>query len=253
MLMRSVWQEPAPRLDDLHLPGGAFSIEVSPSPRRPIELGQTRALHGLVTAISGLPHHPTTPTIVLAPWVGGVGWAAYLCTDGAARATAGRTHTGAHLFGRPVNVRCGALIRLRAPVVDDVGPRELRVRTKTPLVIRGNGRVNDGGREGAGTRQRRSVEEPTAAALTNTLHAWLPRRVGVQLRPDVVRTELVRCRGRARGVRLGDRLGLVRGWEGDLVVRTNAVGEWLWHLGAVLGVGGRVGFGFGRVEVERCR
>lgn len=249
--MRSVWQEPAPSIGH-HLPGGACSLDADPAPRWPITIESTRALHGLVTAISGLPHHPTVPTVVLAPWPDGLGWAAYVATDGAARAMAGRTHTGAHLFGRPCNVRCGPLMRLRSPVVSGVGPRELRVRTLTPLVVRGNGRVNDGGREGAGGRRRTHYDAPNGGLLTSTLSAWLPRRVGLQLRPDVLRTEIVSVRGRGRTVRIGGHLGSVRGWEGELVVRTNAVGEWLWALGALLGVGGRVGFGFGRVEVERC-
>lgn len=250
MLVRSVWQEPAPTIGH-HLPGGAFALDADPPPERSIDLGSTRALHGLVTAISGLPHHPTVPTIVLGPWPEGLGWAAYVCTDGAARAVAGRTHTGAHLFGRRVNVRCGPLMRLRSPLVSDVGPRDLVVRTQTPLVIRGNGRVNDAGRTGAGTRRRLYVEQPESGVITSTLWSWLPRRVGLQIGPDVVRTDLVSARGRARTVHIGAHLGRVRGWEGVLHLRTNAVGEWLWRLGALIGVGGRVGFGFGRVEVER--
>lgn len=249
MLTRSVWSLPAPDIGH-HLPGGACSLDASPAPRRPVTLESTRVLHGLVTALSGLPHHPTTPTIALAPWPEGLGWAAYVCTDGAARAMAGRTH-GAHLFGRPCSVRCGPLMRLRAPVVSTEGPRELVVRTATPLIVRGfEARVSR--KTGERRPARRDVD---GAVLTATLSSWLPRRVGLALAPDTVRVEALRAQGRMRRQRIGGHLGTVSCWEGEVVVRTNAVGEWLLRVGALLGVGARVGFGFGRITVgpASCR
>lgn len=249
MLARSVWSLGAPSVGH-YLPGGAFSLDANPAPRRSIELPQARALHGMVTAISGLPHHPTVPMVTLAPWPDGLGWAAYLAVSEAARMTAGRTHE-AHLFGRPCSVRCGPLMQLRAPVVSDTGPRDLEVRTTTPLVVRGNGRLNEHGRHGAGSRQR--AQRVGGGALTSTVCSWMPRRVGVELAPDSTRMEVTAEHGRTRTVRLGGHLGAVVGWEGSMRVRTNAVGEWLLRCGVLLGVGARVGFGFGRIEVSRCR
>ena len=45
--------------------------------------------------------------------------------------------------------------------------------------------------------------------------------------------------------------GRVRGWEGSLVIETNAVGRWLLEVAARgWGLGGRVAMTFGRVRVE---
>jgi hypothetical protein len=245
--MKSVWRLPAPDIGH-YLPGGACSLDASPAPRHPIGLKHARVLHALVTSLSRLPHHPTIPTIVLAPWSSGLGWAAYVAIDGAARVMAGRTHS-AHLFNRPCDIRCGPLMRLHSPVVNDLGARDLLVRTRTPLLVRGNGRIRDDGRYNASDRRR--ATRLGSSALTSTICSWMPRRVGLHLPPDSVRIEVIGQRGRTRRIRIGGHLGIVLGWEGDVRLRTNAVGEWLLRLGALLGVGGRVGFGFGRVEVER--
>jgi len=249
MLARSIWAEPAPDIGT-HIPGGAFGLDVTPPPRFPIGLSDTRGIHGLVTALTDLPHHPTVPMFALAPWSGGVGWAVHVAVDEAARRLAGRTHHGHHLFGRPVDVRCGPLMRLRAPDVGAPGMREIVLRTVTPIVIRGNGRINDTGRHGAGTRHRRVRVD--GGALTSTLCAWLPRRVGLRSDPHMARVEVYRERGGRRRVRVGGRLGVVEGWTGEMGIRANAYGHWLLALAALLGLGARVAFGFGRVTVERC-
>lgn len=227
------WTRPPPA--PLYAPGGAMALDATPRPRRRIGLAQSRVLHGAITEAAGLGHHPTLPLIALAPVPDGLGWAAYVAMDSAARALAGQCH-GVHLFGAPVTLRCGPLWRLKLPQVEDIGPRVLRVRTVTPLCLRG------------------PQPWPRPGALTVTLRSWLPRRVGVELdRHALLRTELIgRPQGRVVRVRLGEHLGTATGWRGELVLRTNALGEWLWRLGGLLGVGARVGFGFGRVEVERA-
>lgn len=233
-----IWLMQAPDIGT-YLPGGAFTIDVDPPPRRPIGLRNIRAVHGLITNLSRLGHHPTTPVFSLIPWNAGIGWASYVSVDSVACAMARRTHH-AHLFGRPCNVRLGPLARLRAPIVGAPGPRILRIRTQTPIVIRG---LTDPG--------CRPGHRRIGPALTSTMTSWLPRRVGLELGPQSVRTEVICASGGMRRVQLGGHLGAVYGWTGEIILRTNACGHWLLELGARIGFGGRVAFGFGRITVER--
>ena len=188
---------PAPggRADALGL-AGASAVDRSPPPGArarstrtsaawPITIESTRALHRLVTAISGLPHHPPCPP---SSWRRGP-------TDsgGPPGDRRGRPSDGREDAHRSAPVRAPVQRPLRSADAAPLPGRqrrrsaELRVRTLTPLVVRGNGRVNDGGRARAQAGAGAPTDARRTGLLTSTLSAWLPRRVGL-LRPDVLRT-----------------------------------------------------------------
>lgn len=217
-----------------HLPGGGFELSVSPAPRWKVELRNTRSLHGLVTAL-GILHHPTIPQFTLVPWPTDFGWGVYTQHDAAARAVAGREHR-ARLFDQDVTAQCGPLARLRAPVVTHRGRRRLRIDAITPVCVRAD--------------QESMHTMPTSENLHSTLASWLPRRLGIEVPGDELVLELVSRETQPATVETGGKFGATRGFVGHCIVETNAVGEWLLRVSALIGLGGRVAFGFGRVRVS---
>lgn len=225
-----------PPLCDRYLPGGGFEIAVRPVPQWPVERRNIRALHGMVTALLDQPHDKLLPQFSLVPWPRGIGWGVWVRDVEVARQIAGRT-VSARLFDRDVDVTCSPLHRVLAPVVTKRGRRRLRIDTITPVCIRSMGS---------------SVwrTQPTAGNLCSSLAWFLPKRVGVEIKQDSVRLELVEQRTTTERVRLGGKFGAVHGFMGHLVVETNAVGHWLLKAAETVGFGGRVAFGFGRVRVS---
>lgn len=230
---RSAWLLGAPPFPT-HLPGGGFELHIEPAPKRAIDLRHTRGMHGLVTAMIGEPHHPTIPGFALVPWPRGCGWGVWSQLPEAA-ALAGRAHAGT-LWDVPALVRCGPLVRVRAPVVQRRGRRRMRLDSITPVLVRAD--------------ERAMHTHPTAANLGSTLCAWLPRRVGLHVSNDDAPIEIVSAETQPATVYTGGKFGASRGWVGHVVVETNAVGHWLLELGARIGIGGRVALGFGRVRVS---
>lgn len=231
---RNVWLLGPPPFPT-HLPGGGFELHVSPAPQWPIELRNTRALHGMVTALLGMDHHPTVPGFTIVPWPRGCGWGVYSQHDEAVRRVAGKAHE-AVLFDRAMTVTCGPLARIRAPVIARRGRRRVRIDAITPVLVR------------ADTDSMYTA--PTAANLLSTISAWLPRRIGLQLDGADVALDMVYSDTQPETVPTGGKFGNTRGWTGHVIVETNAVGHWLLEVGARIGVGGRVALGMGRVRVS---
>lgn len=236
---RNPWLVGAPPYGT-HLPGGGFSLAVHPAPKWPVELRNTRALHGMVTKLSGIAHHPTIPQFALIPWPSPFGWSVWTQHEDAARALAGKAHS-AILYDREVTVTCGPLARVRAPIIRRRGRRMLRVDTITPVLIR----AADGGR----------CTVPTSGNLRSTLHAWLPRRVGVEIDADDLCLEIRSRSTQSAIVDTGGKFGASTGFTGHIIVETNAVGHWLLDVASRIGLGGRVALGFGRIrlsEIDKC-
>ena len=225
-----------------HLPGGGFELHVSPAPQWPIELRNTRALHGMVTELLGRPHHPTIPGFSLVPWATGVRWGVYTQhADDAAR-VAGKEHEMV-LFDRRVKVRCGPLVRLRSPQIKARGHRRLRIDAITPVLVR-----QTGVETGLGPT---TYTGPTAGNLHSSLDVWLPRRIGMQPFGPRCVVRLVESETRGEAVALGGKYGRTLGWVGHVIVDTNAVGHWLFEVASRIGYGGRVALGFGRIRVTQ--
>lgn len=228
-----------------HIPGGWLELQMAPAPRWPVVLRNTRALHGVVTGLLGQPHHPTEPRFALAPWPFGIGWRVFVHDEAAALRVAART-VDATLYGAPVLVRVGSMLRQSAPHV--WRERMLVVDTITPVCTRGAGKCWGEKTEHA----KRAVTTPTAAGLISTVAAWLPRRIGYEAPESGLSLELVAHQTRAERVQLGGKFPPVDGWSGRLVMRCNAAMAWLLELAETVGLGGRCAYGFGRVRVREA-
>ena len=91
---------------------------------------------------------------------------------------------------------------------------------------------------------------PTAESLTSALVQYFPARLGLSVPHDSLRLELVSHETEPAHLPVGGKYGVVHGWEGRAVVEANAVGRWLLHCAALVGLGGRTAFGMGRVGVR---
>lgn len=229
------WLLGAPAFPD-HLPGGGFTLDFCPAPRWPLELRNARLLHGVMTALTNIPHHETMPMFTLIPINGRRGmWEVWIADEGVARRLANHSWP-VQVADQSVLLRCGPLSRLRTPRVEHRGHQRVRVDILTPLTIRSMG----------GTLTR---VNPTEGNLLSTLSAWLPRRLGLDgLR---LRFELVEKQTETVRVDLGGKFGVVRGCSGYFVADVNAPCRWLLECAARgLGMGARTAFGFGRISVR---
>lgn len=228
-----------------HLPGAGLSMWIHPLPGA-LTIERTRALHGLVTELLDAPHGQE-PDFSLVPWPVGCGWGVYVNNEQVIERLASRTFEGQRFFDRVVTVKFSAPIRLKTPSVSKLGRRRVVIDTVTPVVIRS-----------MGTTVARS--KPTALNLVSTLTRNLARRLGLSHRRDGKEIDGLAAEDVPMDIVRDDtffepyryaKLGPVTGWEGRVVVDTNATGEWLLRCAAAgLGLGGRTAFGFGRVRVS---
>lgn len=249
----NLWLKRAPIYPSTYLPGGGFEIRISPTPRFPLTIENGRVLHGMITNILDVGHEQTDPTFALVPWPSGCGWGVYVWREDMVERINGLT-VGARLDERQVTVTFSPVRRLRVPAVSKRGHRKLIVSTVTPVVIRRQ--VENGKRPGHKKIGYRT--EPSGEALANAVGRQFIARLAAHLEDGPVRElflqtsplfDLVEKRTDPASVRLR-KIRTIEGWEGSIVVDTNAAGEWLLRVAALVGLGGRCGFGFGRVRVE---
>lgn len=221
------------------LPGAWLDLHVAPPPVTPVTHSTIRGLHGMVTALLNEGHHPTKPRFSLAPWPDGIGWCVYVHDADSALRVAARTAAG-DLYGRPVMIRTSPA---RMQVAPSVAWRDsvVQVDTMTPVVVRhGSGDLST----------KRWHRAPSAGCLLSTLCSWLPRCIGVATPPpDTCRLRIAVADTRPQTVNLGRKLGRVGGFAGRMVLRVNGPTLWLLRCAEVVGLGGRVAFGFGRIRV----
>lgn len=234
----NMWLRGAPAYGT-HLPGGGFEIQIRPAPRFALEQRNVKALHGMLTAILDSGHDRNVPNFALVPWSSGCGWGLYTWSDEFAAKLDGATFQ-AQLFDVKVMVTFSPTRKLRAPVVTKRGHRRLVIETLTPVVSRLNGAY------------QRTTTATTTGLLSMMGWQWRERfGLSQESMPnDHVRLEVLSEDTRAEHVQLGGKFGTVTGWVGKVVVDANAVGEWLLRVAALTGLGGRAGFGFGRVRVR---
>lgn len=222
-----------------YLPAFATSLTIDPAPRWPIQLRNTRGLHGALTSVLGEGHRPRWPMFSLrATDLSPSGWAVLWWTPAAERLAS--ASVGCRLYDNKETVLTfGPIVRLKPPNIVKRGHRLLRIDTITPVCVH----------HSDGTAARR-VSNPS---MMGTLGGEFLDRLGVQyLRErDLLRVEIVSTqRDIGVTVPLGGKYGDVPGWAGSFIVDTNAVGEWLLRVAAMVGMGSRTAFGMGQIRVS---
>lgn len=230
---RNAWLQGAP-ISEPFLPGGFLDMHADKPLKWPLEHRNVRGLHGAITTLTG-DHHETVPRFALVPWHSGICWGVYLAEDALLSQLAGTRHQ-ARIYEQSIELRFGGRVRIKSPTIEKRGHRRLRIDTLTPAVVR-NAEV--------------SPANSSGPVILNTLCAWLPRRVGVAIGDDDARLTVVSSDTRIAHVELGGKFGRVSGWVGSVVVDCNAVTHWLLKVAEVVGFGGRVAFGFGRIKVSQ--
>lgn len=217
-----------------HLPGIGMTMQVEPYPKWPVELRNTRALHGMLTTLSSKPHDPLNPRWSLVPVRSRFGWGVYFDDPDEGRCLAGKRHQ-AVLYDRDVTVTLGPPTRAKSPKVTKRGHRLVRVDTITPVVVRQTSRT--------------WYANPTGANIHSTLITFLPRRLGLLIEPETCKLSLVEKGTSATQARLGGKYTNVGAFTGSLVFDANAVGHWLLKVAEVYGLGSKTAFGYGRIRV----
>jgi hypothetical protein len=222
----------APAFGD-HLPGGGTDLTIG---AQFVEPRHTRLIHGLLTALVGEGHDPTRPAWALVPWHTGCGWAVYWWEEEHLRRFAGTRHE--IRFGESRTVATfGPAGRIRTPQVARRGRQRVRIDSLTPVVIR-----KDGGTH--------TYTAPTAETLISSLSSSLRPRLGLGRETEDLVLDLVERHTEPDSVWCGEKLGAIRGWQGWVVCEVNAPARWLLEVAARgPGLGGRTGYGFGRVRV----
>lgn len=232
---RCEWLAGAPPFHT-HLPGTAMTISLDPVPRWPIELRNTRGLHGAITAIVNQ-GHGRFPNWALVPWLSG--WVVYWLGDGGIQ-FANRSVDGV-LYDRPTQFHFGPPVRFRSPSIEKRGRRRIRIDAVTPVCIQSMGRTVP-------------CVRPSKDSIATALHGSLVERITVS-RPwlefvrESMRCEQVECNTEPCHVPLGGKYGVVPCWQGSVVVEANAVAHWLLAVAERTGLGGRTAFGFGRIRL----
>lgn len=228
------WVEPSPSLDRPL----CVARELRVPARRGLDHFEARLLHGALSTRLRLEHEPGRPAFSLVlPTRERAGW----LIGYEPRATELTTHH-AMLGGSLCLVELGARHRVRPPPVRAPGSYRARIVALSPIVF--SHRIGDAN---YGLPQREPV------ALVSQLRALATRlRIDVgAIEARVLSRDLVACDVRVGGhVQVGTEHGMVGASWGSLVVECNATGRWLLDCAALVGLGGKTAFGFGRVRVE---
>jgi len=219
------------------LPGGAMAITMSPD----VEIAHEAisGLHGLVTALTGVPHDPKTPVFSLFNPPGTSGWACYIASDELAKQMAKSERNG-HIWGHEVAVRFGPLFRFRCPPTPEPRAHDIRVDTISPLVIRAS--LRNG--------QHRTYTDLQASNLVSTLGAWTPRRILADGFSGNLSIVLLGKQTNVVTQPIGGTRNPVLSVTGSFWLRVNAPTLWLLRVAERIGLGGRTAFGFGRIRIE---
>lgn len=241
----SPWAMHSPAFGD-HLPGAVCEMRIAGEPRGMCSLRGSTVAHGVVSVLTNHPHRPHVHHHALWPDPLGDRWWVLIPSE-AAKYVAGRRFRH-DVARRTADVAFGPAIRLRTPPAASAGTYRLRIETQTPVVIRS-----------AGSTLTRV--DPDASHIASTVSALTCKRLGLdEIPPHMVALRMVDRHTRP-WIGLVDRSGSVggdgrvRGWHGVIEVDASGLAAWLLRCCALIGLGGRTGYGFGRIrltEVSRA-
>jgi hypothetical protein len=254
------WRMPLPARKIPPL-GKLFSVHVLGGDPGLYTRSNATLMHGVLTALTDLGHQPAAR---FAAWPSGSHWTMLLDAASVRGSLGGRVHR-VMVGAKPRDVAVSEGHTIEAPQRRyEPGRHLVRIETLTPVVIRAGAQ----GRSEGESEHRRTRTAPDALNLSSALATTMLARLGWRPRcADVLPVELLEANTRpstiglqgelrgaaatssARGSKIGGD-GYLRGWEGTVVVETSALGAWLFEVAARVGLGGRVAFGCGRIDVR---
>lgn len=228
------------------LPGAVMDLHMAPLDG-PLRHEQANMLHGLITALTGAPHLDNRARFTLLPNPSASsGWSVYVPEDSIA-ATMAADRRIVDLGRRTMVAEMGPARRVAAPSFRWEWST-VRVRTITPMVLRRT--VTD---RGSGRKTKEFRDD--FGDLLSTLLVSTPQRCGVAVWATESRfgMRVLADECRVRPLRLRGKVGRVKGLSGWIVARVCPGTRWLLEACQTLGIGGRVGYGFGSIAVEDVR
>lgn len=231
-LPADAWGDPSPEHDGPLCTALALMMPA----RRSLDHFTARLLHGALSTRLRIEHEPRRNAFSLVlPTRERCGWVVCLDPRVAALTTALVPLGAAHFL-----VEIGARARLRPPAPIAPGGYRVRVTTESPLAL-ANGTL------GYPVPQRDPKTLVTQLeAVAHRLRIPSPR-----IEARVIRHELAPVDVRVGGhIQLGPVRGEVHASWGHLDVECNAPGAWLLRCAALVGLGAKTAFGFGRIRVE---
>lgn len=224
------------------LPGCVMRLDVAPN-HGPIPLRQANMLHGLVTALTRAPHLDHQPRFALIPEPSASsGWSVYVPEDSIGLRMAQRREV-ADLGKYTIIAQLSAARRIPAPSFSWAWST-VEIRTLTPMILRRTETSADG--------KKRKRYRLDFGNLLSTLVTWTPTRCGVAVWAHDARfgMRVLREECRVAHPRVNGKVGRVSGLEGRIVARVCPATRWLLEACQVIGIGGRVAYGFGRIVVR---
>jgi hypothetical protein len=218
-----------------YLPGAAVVISFANGRVPPLEHG--RHMHAALTRLLGVPHDELLPTFAASPYSGG--WGVYSPNLDAIKSIA-QIRDVVRIGEERIEISIGPLMRLRSPKIEKRGWRTIRVDTISPVVIKSTS---------SKTGQTVVRQLGVSQLLNGSLAAFAKLRFGLDI-GDKICCEVTSHETTRESIQLHGKLGTIRGFSGSLIVRCNAVGEWLLRVAEQISMGSRVGFGFGRIRVS---
>lgn len=239
-----LWSASSPAWSEPYL-CAATPIELDTA-RRPRE-SEVRLLHAMITSALGRGHPPggqrwshQRPDWSLVEAGAPSGWAVvwWAARDGEAMS---RSVHRVRLGRAPCTMVFGPVMRIKAPPAYVKGPHHVRIRAVTPVcshtwIKDENGkRIAPMWRTSCTSAHIEGALSSLAAKLCITGH-------------DPLRVAVVSAQTQAVERKLGGKLGIRRGWRGDVDLVCNAPARWLIDVACRgLGLGGSTAYGLGRV------
>lgn len=225
------------RPSEATLPGGIIHLLASDSRMRAPALKSAGAIHGLVTALFNDGHDLTAPRFSLMFGAGNNGWSVYVHDRARGLSVAGKT-TKAMLGRSPIRLACSPLYTVRLQQPSKWERRVVLVETITPIVVRC-------GPHGA----KRSHSEPTGAGLVSSL-VGVASAIGFACPRDLLEVDVIVSQTKPTTVYIGGGPRTVRGYAGCFAVMACPTARLLLSAAEVVGLGARVGYGFGQIATS---
>lgn len=207
---------------------------------RPLELHECSWLHAAITGALGRGHQPpgahTRSDWTLVPWACSSGWAVAWWSEADAAALS-MTSRASRIGRRDVTLRFGPQMRMHAPPRYTAGVHLARLTLRTPLVV--SSTQSDGRKVSARIADTRSI----------TSAAWSTARK-LELFPGELTLSVLDARTEYVPVYYRGKVGRVDGLVGTVDVVCDASTRYVLEAASRgIGLGARVAYGCGRVEV----